>query len=75
MNGRCEKPTGPPVSEASEVDLSVRSGDHGAQISIVSGPETLGGHRVDPSSLWLKGRKGSTRLIPRTTLPHGHEST
>ena len=28
-----------------------------------------------PSSLWLKGRKGSTRLIPRTTLPHGHEST
>ena len=27
------------------------------------------------SSLWLKGRKGSTRLIPRTTLPHGHEST
>ena len=27
------------------------------------------------SSLWLKGRQGSTRLIPRTTLPHGHEST
>ena len=31
--------------------------------------------RALASSLWLKGRKGSTRLIPRTTLPHGHEST
>ena len=28
-----------------------------------------------PSSPWLKGEKGSTRSILRTTLPHGHEST
>ena len=27
------------------------------------------------SSPWLKGEKGSTRSIVRTTLPHGHEST
>ena len=27
------------------------------------------------SSPWLKGEKGSTRSILRTTLPHGHEST
>ena len=33
------------------------------------------GRPMTPSSLWLKGRQGSTRLIPRTTLPHGHEST
>ena len=50
-----------------------RSGDNSFQ-TLAGGPEGL---RYQPtsSSLWLKGRKGSTRLIPRTTLPHGHESS